>query len=138
MGEVLRRIAANMAGRIHGPLSFRFILQPLTAIFFAYRDGIRDARSGEPAYFWSLLDDPLDRHGRIRAGWKAVSRVFVLGVLMDVIYQWLVFRHVYPGEVLITATGLAIVPYVLVRGPINRIMQHRTGGERIGHPRNRT
>ena len=61
--------------------------------------------------------------------------MFALGVLMDVIYQWLVFRHVYPGEVLIVATGLAIVPYVLLRGPINRMMQYWARG-RVWHSRN--
>jgi len=40
---------------------------------------------------------------------------------MDVIYQYLVFRWFYPGEAVIVAFVLAFVPYLLIRGPVNRI-----------------
>ena len=30
-------------------------------------------------------------------------------------------RFVYPGELLFTATVLALVPYALLRGPFNRL-----------------
>ena len=125
MDQIINRFAEDLAGRLHGPLSFRFILQPLMAMIFACRDGMRDARTGEPAYFWSLLNHPLDRRDRIRAGWKAVSRVFVLGVLMDVIYQYLVLRTFYPMEALVTVFVLAVLPYLLIRGPIERIARRR-------------
>jgi hypothetical protein len=32
-----------------------------------------------------------------------------------------VLHTVYPGELLLTALLLAVLPYVLLRGPINRI-----------------
>jgi hypothetical protein len=38
-----------------------------------------------------------------------------------VVYQLVVHRGVYTLELLITAVALAIVPYILVRGPISRI-----------------
>jgi hypothetical protein len=38
-----------------------------------------------------------------------------------VVYQLIVDRGVYSLELLITAVTLAVVPYVLVRGPISRI-----------------
>jgi len=40
---------------------------------------------------------------------------------MDVIYQYLVYRWFYPGEALIVAFILAFVPYLLIRGPVDRI-----------------
>ena len=41
--------------------------------------------------------------------------------MLDTVYQLWVFRWVYPGEVLVVAFVCAVVPYVLVRGPITRI-----------------
>ena len=134
MDEISSRIWEDLVGRIHGPLSFRFFLQPAMAIILALRDGIRDARNGEPAYFWSLFTDSTRRRDRIRSGWKGIARVFVLGVIMDVIYQLLELHRLYPGEALIVATALAIVPYVLLRGPVNRVAQHWTHGRLLSKP----
>jgi hypothetical protein len=43
---------------------------------------------------------------------------------MDIIYQWIVQRWIYPGEVVIVAILLAMVPYLLIRGPVTRIARH--------------
>jgi hypothetical protein len=96
----------------------------MMASIFAIRDGVRDARNGEPAYFWSLFADSGHRTHRIRAGWKSVSRVFALAIGMDIIYQIIALHSFYPGEALLVAAGLAIVPYLLLRGPINRLTQY--------------
>jgi hypothetical protein len=40
---------------------------------------------------------------------------------MDLIYEWVMGRRLYPLETLIVAIVLAVVPYVVLRGPINRI-----------------
>jgi len=40
---------------------------------------------------------------------------------MDVIYQLTVFGTLYPFELIVIVLALAFVPYVLARGPINRI-----------------
>ena len=134
MDDILNRIWEDLGSRIHGPMSFRFILQPLMAAIFAIRDGVQDARTGQPAYLWSLFTDPQNRSERIRHGWKAVSRIFALGVIMDTIFQIVVFRRLYPGEVLIVAATLAIVPYVLLRGPAKRIAQHWVRGRMAPRP----
>ena len=42
-----------------------------------------------------------------------------------VVYQIIVARFVYPGEVVIVALLLAIVPYLLVRGLVTRIARTR-------------
>ena len=41
---------------------------------------------------------------------------------MDVIYQLIVLKIFYPGEAVIVAIGLAFFPYLLLRGPIERII----------------
>lgn len=125
MDEVLSRIWENLGGRIGGPLSFRLLLQPLVAAGLAVRAGLHDARTGKPPYFWTIWTSPADRRELLREGWKAVAKVFVLAVAIDVAYQLMVFRWVYPLELFIVAFLLACVPYLLVRGPANRIVAGR-------------
>ena len=38
----------QLVGRLSGPMKLRFILQPATAVFFAIRAGLKDAREGYP------------------------------------------------------------------------------------------
>ena len=121
MEDVLARIWENLGGRVGGPMTFRLILQPVVASVLAIRAGMQDARTGRPAYFWTILTDAASRRELLREGWKAVMKVFILAVIIDIGYQVLVFRWVYPLEVLIVAFLLACVPYLLIRGPANRI-----------------
>jgi hypothetical protein len=112
----------DFVARDGGPLTFRLILQPVVATVIAIRAGVRDARQGGAPFFWGLLWDPAHRRFLLRQGWKDVGRLFVLAILMDVIYQLLVHRwDVYPGETLIIAIVLAIVPYLILRGLTNRV-----------------
>jgi hypothetical protein len=121
MDELLTRFWEDLVGRIGGTMSFRLILQPAVAIFFAIRDGFKDARNGRPPYFWTISTDPAQRSELLHEGWKAVAKVFVMAVVIDVVYQYIVLRWFYPGEALIVAFILAFVPYLLIRGPVNRI-----------------
>jgi hypothetical protein len=123
MGAVWQRIVGDLFARLDGPLHFRFIVQPLVAIIFAVIDGVKDAKDGKPAYFWALLSAPKDRKEMVKEGWKSVGKVFVVAMILDVVYQLRVHSSVYAGELLIVAFVLAIVPYLVVRGPINRIMR---------------
>jgi hypothetical protein len=68
-----------------------------------------------------LLRNPAHRRELLRQGWKDVGKVFLLAAILDVIYQLIVHRGVYLLELLLTAVTLAIVPYVLLRGPVSRI-----------------
>jgi hypothetical protein len=120
MEEYFTRLWNDLIGRIGGPMSFRLVLQPTMAIF-AIRDGLKDAREGRPAYFYSLFTDQANRRSRLREGFKAVSRVFVFAIIMDLFYQVTVFRWFYPLQALIVAFVLAFLPYILLRGPVNRI-----------------
>lgn len=123
MEEFLTRFFTNLTNRVGGPMTFRLILQPTMAILLAIRAGVKDAREGRPPYFWTILTDPAQRPVLIREGWKSIARVFVLAVIMEVIYQWIMLRWFYPGEALTVAVLLAVVPYLLLRGPINRVVR---------------
>ena len=69
--DMLTRTWENLVARIHGPFSFRFVLQPLMGLMYATRDGIVDARQGRPPYFRSVLFTPGSRRALLREGWNA-------------------------------------------------------------------
>ena len=123
MRDMLLRMLMNVSDRVGGPMTFRIILQPLMASLLAIRAGIKDAQTGRPPYFWTILTDPGQRGELVREGWKSVARVFVLAIVMDVIYQVIVLKWVYPFELLLIAILLAVVPYLLIRGPVNRLVR---------------
>jgi hypothetical protein len=41
--EAIARGWDNLVGRLYGPMTFRLVVQPAVAIFFAIRAGLRDA-----------------------------------------------------------------------------------------------
>ncbi|HEY5253967.1 MAG TPA: hypothetical protein VIJ53_04905 [Acidobacteriaceae bacterium] len=115
----------QLFARLGGPMHFRFIMQPLMAAILATIDGIKDGKAGRPAYLWEMVSTAADRKPLLKEGWKRVSRVFLLAVVLDVIYQLIEFHWIYPGETLIVAIVLAIIPYFLIRGPVNRFVKWR-------------
>ncbi len=120
-GEVFQRQWQDLTGRPGGPMSFRFILQPIMATIAAVHDGINDARLGRSPYFWTVLHDAEKRGNRLREGLVSTARIILLGLGMDAIYQFKEFGTFYPGEAVIIAFALAFVPYLLLRGPVDRI-----------------
>ena len=121
MEEMFTRIFQDLAARVSGPMHFRLVMQPLMAIIFAIRDGRKDARAGRVPYFWALFTDPGHRRDLLRSGWKSVGKIFVIALVLDAVYQYIELRWFYPVEALLVALVLAIVPYVLLRGPVNRL-----------------
>ncbi len=118
---------ADFIARFDGPLHFRFYIQPLMATLLAVRDGRRDALAGRGAYLWSLVTDPGERRYLIASGWTGIVRVFALALVLDAIYQFMVWHGLKPLQALLTAIVLAVVPYVLLRGPANRIWRLTRG-----------
>jgi hypothetical protein len=49
--------------------------------------------------------------------------VFIASIVLDLIYQIWVLRWIYPLQAVFVATVLASVPYVLARGPANRLVR---------------
>jgi hypothetical protein len=125
MDDLVARIFENLSDRVAGPMTFRLVLQPLMATFFAVRSGLQDAREGRPAYFWALVTNPEHRRDMLKDGWKAVGKTFILAVIIDAIYQYIVLRWFYPGEAILVALILAIIPYLLIRGTVNRLTSRK-------------
>jgi len=53
---------------------------------------------------------------------KDVGKLFVMAVVLDCVYQVIEIRWIYPLQALIVGFLLAIVPYILIRGPVNRFV----------------
>jgi hypothetical protein len=121
MDNIWVRAGTQLLDRVSGPMKFRLVLQPCMAAFFAIRAGLADAKAGRPPWFWELVSDHPERTGMVKEAWKRIGKVFVLAVVLDVVYQLIELHFVYPGEALIVAFILAIVPYVILRGPAMRV-----------------
>jgi len=125
--EILTRFWDQLIAQPSGPLAFRLYIQPAMAAFFAVRDGLKDARVGRPPYLRTILFEPSQRKGYLREGLKRISRVIVFAFVMDTIYQYMVLRRFYPFEALVTVFVLAVLPYMLIRGPVHRIARRLKG-----------
>jgi hypothetical protein len=125
--EVWQRQWQDLTGRPGGPMSFRFILQPVMATIAAVHDGITDARLGRSPFFWTVLTSAEKRAGRLQEGLVSTARIILLGLGMDTIYQIKVLGTFYPGEAVVIALALAFVPYLLLRGPVDRIARRWLG-----------
>jgi hypothetical protein len=126
MDDMVSRFFSELIGREHGPLAFRFILQPVMAAFGAYRAAKKDVELGRAPYFWDISK----HHGRERRallweGLRSDARVIGLGVVMDVIYQVIVFRAFHPLQTVVIVFVLAFLPFLLLRGPFNRFLRRR-------------
>ncbi len=125
MDNMWIRVGTQLLARVSGPMKFRLVLQPCMAAFFAIRSGLADAKAGKSPYFWCLLSDPAQRVEMLKDGWKGVGRVFILALVLDAVYQIIVMHFVYPGEMVIVAFILAIVPYLILRGLVTRIARRK-------------
>jgi hypothetical protein len=121
MDDTLARIWEHLVGRLSGPLTFRLLLQPAMATMFAVRDGLLDARAARPPFLWTILRSPADRRGLLRESVSAIGKLVVLAIILDLVYQLIVFRRIYPVEAIDVALILAVVPYFLLRGLVNRV-----------------
>ena len=120
MEDVITRFFESLLGRVSGPMNVRLLLQPLVALIFAARAGLRDARTGRPPYFWAIFTSPGHRRALLAEEWKDVGKIFVLATILDVVYQFITVRWIYPMEALLVAVLLAFIPYLIARGAVTR------------------
>lgn len=119
--DVHQRLWHDIFDRPGGPMSFRFILQPVMAAIAAFHDGAGDARLGREPYLKRLLSGAGDRTDLLNEALISTGRILLLGIAMDAIYQFAVLKTFYPGELVVITLALAFVPYLLLRGPFSRL-----------------
>lgn len=119
----IQRVFRQLVARPSGPLSFRFILQPLMAAIAAIHDGRKDVQAGRSPFVWTMLMRPNERIERLNEGLNATARIILLGIVVDAIYQVIALNRFYPTEAVIIALLLAFVPYVILRELIARVLR---------------
>lgn len=122
--DVHNRLWRDIFDRPGGPMSFRFVLQPVMAAIAAFHDGLKDAHAGRAPYLTRLLSSSGDKSSVFNEALLATGRIVVLGLVMDGIYQFTVLKTFYPGEMVVIALALALVPYLLLRGFFSRLISH--------------
>ena len=122
MEDFFTRLFENFGIRVSGPMKFRFILQPLVALIFAIKAGYRDSKEGVDPYMSGLLKNEDERRELLKQTWSDVGKVFIIALIMDLVFQIIILKEIYPLEAFITAILLAFVPYFIFRGPVNRII----------------
>lgn len=115
----------ELLARDSGPMHVRLILQPLMATFIAIRSVRRDLREHRRLFAWKFAVDSEDRHYLVVQLRRDVGKLFVVAIMLDVVYQLMVLRWIYPIQSLIVATTLAFVPYMLVRGAASLVVRHQ-------------
>lgn len=129
MIEIFSRVWDNLIERTEGPMYFRFFLQPAVAIFFAIRAALRDVKKDRVPYLWRWVTSKGKGREIASEGWKDYGKVFILATLLDIVYQLIVIYGAkkqsmfYPLESLIVAFLLSFIPYILFRGPVNRLVR---------------
>ena len=143
VADAVTRGWANFLARPSGPLNLQFLFQPTVAAVMAVRAGIEDARCVRPAFLWTALTNSRERWRTVQSGWKDVRNVFLIAAALDAIYQLSVQHFIYPLELLFTSALLAVVPYCILRGPVNRVARKAisrnpgagsSGGDRDSRP----
>jgi hypothetical protein len=127
MEEFLVRFWGDVADRLAGPMNHRFVLQPAVAVVLGIRDGLRYAREGRTFLLWAGPDDPAERRAQALATWRTIGKVFMLAIILDVACRWIAVNWVFPVETLIMAIGVAVVPYLGVRGLVRWLATPRPG-----------
>ena len=110
-----RQFLEELPRRFTGPGRLRFILQPMFAILLGVRWGIADAKAGHQPYLFGLFFDAGRRRELLRSGAAAVETLLAMGIIMDVVFQLVLYREVHPGAALVVGPILICLPYGLSR-----------------------
>ena len=125
--ETLGRVWQNLVDRPGGPMVFRFFLQPTMATIAAVLGGIRDARLARAPLLETLLTRPAERASRLNEAMVDTSRIMLLGLIMDGIYQFIEFDAFKPAEAVAITLVLAFLPYVVLRELVARVAKRWVG-----------
>ena len=120
---------ADLPARLTGPGRLRFILQPTVAIILGILGGRADARTGRPPYLYGLLFHAAHRREYLRTGFAAIRDIVAIGIILDAVAQFLIFRQIHPGAALVIGPVLIATPYALARALSNRWARRRNSGD---------
>jgi hypothetical protein len=116
-----RQFFEELPQRFTGSGRLRFILQPMIAIMLGIRSGRADAKAGNPPYLFALICGPGRRRELLRSGVTTISTLLAMGIIMDVIFQLILYEAVHPGAALLIGPILIGFPYAASRALTTRV-----------------
>ena len=122
-----RQFLEELPQRFTGPGRLRFILQPMVAIVLGIRGGLHDARAGKPPYLFGLIFSTEHRRELLRSGVAAIRNLVALGIIMDVVFQLILYHSVHPGAAVVIGPILICFPYALSRALTTRLARGVVG-----------
>jgi hypothetical protein len=111
--------------RMSGPGWFRLITQPFIAAILGCTSGFADTRSGRPPYISGVLFNRALRHELLKSGFNHLVNLLLMSILLDSVFQWMIFGSSHPGAALVVGPMLVAAPYCLARALANRFMRLR-------------
>ncbi len=126
-----REFLHELPQRFIGAGRFRFILQPLFAVLLGARNGLTDARAGNPPYLFGLLFAHGRRRELFHSGAAAIRTLLAMGIILDVVFQRVLYGAVHPATALILGPVLICAPYaVIARALTGRLARMFAGTKR--------
>jgi len=116
-----RQFLEELPQRFTGPGRLRFILQPILAIVLGIRGGLADAKAGNPAYLFGLLFGAGRRKELLRTGVEAIGTLLAMGIILDVVFQLVIYHSVHPGAAVVIGPILICFPYAVSRALTTRL-----------------
>jgi len=133
-----RQFLEELPRRFTGPGRLRFILQPTLAVLLGVRGGLADARAGNPPYLFGLLFGAGRRRDLLRSGAAAIRNLLAIGIILDLVFQLILYRAVHPGAAVLVGPILIGGPYALSRALTTRLARRlgkrREPSDRLDRP----
>jgi hypothetical protein len=123
-----RQFFDDMFARLSGPGRLRFIVQPTVAVLLGVRDGVRDLREGVLPFLWVFVQKKLRPKSLVHA-FQSIRDLVSIAIVLDVIFQFIIFDAVHPGAALLLGPVLIAVPYAVSRSLTTQI----GGGKIVTH-----
>jgi hypothetical protein len=114
----------DVVSRFVGAGRFRFLIQPTVAILLGLIGGKRDAIAGRPPYLWGIVSGDAGWKEALKHGFDTISIMLILGILADIVFQYILFGIVHIVPALLLGPLLITGPYSLARGASNRIFRN--------------
>lgn len=118
-------VMEGLIARVAGPMSLRFVFQPLIGLLLGVRDGMRDAKAGEPPFILDLINNNENRKEKLSSLLTSLSKTVLIAVVLDIIAQYLIFSQVRITSAVMIAIIILVVPYSIARAVTNRIVTKR-------------
>ena len=128
-----RQFFKDLFIRFSGIGRLRFIVQPTAALLLGMRDGLKDSQRGNPPFLWGVFFHPLHRPDLLRNAFMSIRDLIAIAVILDIVFQLVLFREIHPAAALLVGPVLIAVPYSVSRALTNRVSRTRAPQKPIAH-----